>query len=92
MLAHLSPGECLTNLSLLPTCGAQFFKYQVSWERLYSEDFTGAEKLEIIHSLQRATVVTGREVEKKVWGDVVDDRGSQITYSALGQQAPLEES
>ena len=29
--------------------------------------------------------------EKKVWGEVIEDRGSQITYSALGQQAPLEE-
>jgi phosphomannomutase len=90
VLAHLAPGDCLRNLSLLPTCGAQFFKYQSSWERLYSEDFTGAEKSKIIHSLQRATDRAGGDV-KKVWGDVVDDRGSQITYSALGQQAPLEE-
>ena len=28
---------------------------------------------------------------EKVWGDVIEDRGSQITFSALGQQAPLEE-
>lgn len=28
---------------------------------------------------------------KKVWGEVIEDRGSQITYSALGQQAPLAE-
>jgi hypothetical protein len=28
---------------------------------------------------------------KKVWGDVIEDRGGQITFSALGQQAPLEE-
>lgn len=26
-----------------------------------------------------------------MWGKVVEDRGSQITFSALGQQAPLEE-
>ena len=90
VLAHLAPADCLRNLSILPTCGAQFFKYQSSWERLYSEDFTGAEKLKIIHSLHQATAAADRDVEK-VWGEVVDDRGSQITYSALGQQAPLEE-
>jgi phosphomannomutase len=28
---------------------------------------------------------------EKVWGEVIEDRGSQITFSALGQQAPLEE-
>jgi hydroxymethylpyrimidine pyrophosphatase-like HAD family hydrolase len=26
-----------------------------------------------------------------VWGEVIEDRGSQITFSALGQQAPLDE-
>jgi hypothetical protein len=28
---------------------------------------------------------------EKVWGEVIEDRGSQITFSALGSQAPLEE-
>jgi HAD superfamily hydrolase (TIGR01484 family) len=27
----------------------------------------------------------------KVWGEAIEDRGSQITFSALGQQARLEE-
>jgi hypothetical protein len=33
--------------------------------------------------------VAGFKVEK-TWGEIIEDRGSQITYSALGQQAPLE--
>jgi hypothetical protein len=28
---------------------------------------------------------------ERVWGEVIEDRGSQITFSALGQQAPLAE-
>src|SRR5690606_27985880 len=28
---------------------------------------------------------------KKIWGDQIEDRGSQITFSALGQDAPFEE-
>ena len=27
----------------------------------------------------------------RVWGEVIQDRGSQITFSALGQEAPLDE-
>jgi hydroxymethylpyrimidine pyrophosphatase-like HAD family hydrolase len=27
----------------------------------------------------------------QTWGEVIEDRGSQITFSALGQQAPIEE-
>ena len=28
--------------------------------------------------------------ESETWGDILEDRGSQITFSALGQRAPLE--
>jgi HAD superfamily hydrolase (TIGR01484 family) len=40
--------------------------------------------------LQDAIAKAGCQVEK-TWGDTIEDRGSQITYSALGQQAPLEQ-
>jgi phosphomannomutase len=48
------------------------------------------EKEKIVGSLRKALGVAGFQVEK-VWGEVIEDRGSQITFSALGQQAPLEE-
>src|SRR5690606_31015921 len=28
--------------------------------------------------------------EDKIWGEIVEDRGSQITLSALGQEAPVD--
>jgi phosphomannomutase len=90
VLAQLRPDACLKNLSLLPTCGTKFYRHEVSWELLYSEDFTAAQRSSIVASLQRAIVVADCKVEK-VWGEVIEDRGSQITFSALGQQAPLEE-
>ena len=90
VLARLSRDDRLGNLSLLPTCGSKFYRYQSRWEQLYSEDFTEAEKRKIIDSLQQTIASADCRVEK-VWGEVIDDRGSQITYSALGQQAPLEE-
>jgi hypothetical protein len=40
--------------------------------------------------LRQATAPSQREVHK-VWGNVIEDRGSQVTFSALGQQAPLEQ-
>ena len=90
VLAHLSKDDRLKNLSLLPTCGTKFYQYESKWELLYSEDFTDAEKTKIIDSLKKAMESPECKVEK-VWGDVIEDRGSQITFSALGQQAPLEE-
>ena len=90
VLAHLRHDNGLKNLSLLPTCGTKFYRHGVGWELLYSEDFTAAESSRIIDSLQRAMVAADCKVEK-VWGEVIEDRGSQITFSALGQQAPLED-
>lgn len=89
MLAHLSHDERLNNLSLLPTCGTKFYQYDSRWEQLYSEDFTEAEKTKIIESLKAIGSADGKV--ERLWGEVIEDRGSQITFSALGQQAPLEE-
>ena len=90
LLSHLPHDGSLVNLSLLPTCGTKFFQYTGEWKKLYSEDFTADQKQKIISSLNKAVGVAGFKVEK-VWGEVIEDRGSQITFSALGQQAPLEE-
>ena len=90
VVAHLRHDDGLKNLSLLPTCGTKFYRYGGSWELLYSEDFTVAERKAIVDALRQAMVSADCKVEK-VWGEVIEDRGSQITFSALGQQAPLEE-
>jgi len=90
VLAHLSHDNRLKNLSLLPTCGTKFYRYESDWKLLYSEDFTDDEKTKIINSLKQAT--GSPELKpKKTWGDIIEDRGSQITFSGLGQKAPLEE-
>ena len=90
LLTDLRKDSLLTNLSLLPTCGTKFFQYNGTWAELYSEDLTAAEKRKIRDSLDRAAGEAGYRA-KKVLGDVIEDRGSQVTYSALGQQAPLAE-
>jgi hypothetical protein len=90
VLSHLPQEGCLANLSILPTCGTKFFQYKGSWKKLYSEDFNADEKAKIISSLEKAVAEAGFKVER-IWGEIIEDRGSQITYSALGQEAPLEE-
>ena len=90
LLSNLPTDNCLEDLSLLPTCGTKYYQYSGGWKKLYSEDFTANEKEKIISSLHKALDTAGFKVEK-VWGEEIEDRGSQITYSALGQQAPLQE-
>jgi HAD superfamily hydrolase (TIGR01484 family) len=90
VLANLTPDDRLKNLSLLPTCGTKFYRYEDGWKILYSEDFTDLEKQKILSSLKQATETPALKPEQ-TWGAMIEDRGSQITYSGLGQQAPLAE-
>jgi len=90
VVSHLTSDERLKNLSLLPTCGTQFYKYDSSWEKIYAENFTSEQKEKIISSLKQAVEQSGLKAQR-VWGEVIEDRGSQITFSALGQAAPLNE-
>jgi HAD superfamily hydrolase (TIGR01484 family) len=90
VLIHLVSIDVLDNLSLLPACGTKFYRYSGSWRKIYSEDFTPDQSRVITDSLNRA-IGEASVRPPKVWGNVIEDRGSQITFSALGQQAPLEE-
>jgi phosphomannomutase len=90
VLSHLPHDASLGNLSILPTCGTKFFRYAGDWKKLYSEDFTAKEKEKIVDALKKAVAEAGFQSEK-TWGEAIEDRGSQITFSALGQQAPLAE-
>lgn len=89
VLAHLPHAEHLENLSLLPTCGTRFYQYDAGWRLLYAEDFSDDEKQKIVSSLQQVVDHAGIK-PGKTWGEIIEDRGSQITFSALGQQAPIE--
>lgn len=81
----------LARLHLMPTCGTRYFTYDSAtsgWNMNYAEDFTDDEKQQIITALEEGIDELGlREAEP--WGDLIEDRGSQITFSALGQEAPV---
>lgn len=91
VLAYLPSGARLDNLSLLPTCGTKFFRRaDNAWAELYSEDFDDAQKRRIVEALHQAVAQSGIVIARH-WGEIIEDRGSQITFSALGQEAPLAE-
>jgi len=89
VLSNLTKEKHLKNLSILPTCGTKFFQYKHGWKELYAENFTDDEKKKIINSLDDAIKKSKTKVEK-TWGEQIEDRNTQITFSALGQQAPLD--
>ena len=90
VIARLPSGDRFDNLYLEPTNGTRFYEYKDGWQKLYSEDLNDAQKQKITAALQDAVAKSGFAASK-TWGEAIEDRGSQITYSALGQQAPLDE-
>jgi phosphomannomutase len=90
LLVHLPDDDRLAKLSLLPVCGTQFYRHDGTWKRLYYEEFAPAEKDRIITALNEAFDASGFRATH-YWGNVIEDRGGQITLSALGQDAPLTE-
>jgi HAD superfamily hydrolase (TIGR01484 family) len=90
LLSRLPTSNNFDNLFLLPTCGTQFYSYRGQWNRVYAEDLSVEQRTMIISALETAFRESGFTVTK-VWGETIEDRGSQITLSALGQEAPLSE-
>src|SRR5579863_9477402 len=64
VLSNLPQDERLAKLSILPTCGTQFFQYAGQWKKLYAEDFTVEERETIINSLNQAVATAGFPVAR----------------------------
>lgn len=89
-LPYLPPDTNLQNLYLFPTNAAQCYTYQLDqWQLVYDNSLRKEEKEKIFMALQEAAVEVGFTNEKQLWGERIEDREGQITFSALGQQAPL---
>lgn len=104
VLAHLGAnGDQLSHLHLMPTCGTRYYVHaspdaaagaaghaeDEDWRLVYANDLTPAQ-------VDRGFAVVEAEArrlglwEERTWGAILENRGSQITFSALGQEAPLD--
>jgi hypothetical protein len=80
----------LARLWLMPTTGTKLYTFRDGeWGAVYAELFDAVEKKKIIAAFDESLRATGFAPEQS-WGERIEDRGSQITFSALGQQAPLD--
>ncbi|MBM7825257.1 HAD superfamily hydrolase (TIGR01484 family) [Arcanobacterium pluranimalium] len=80
----------LAHLHLMPTCGTRYLRYiQGAWAPIYVRDLSDDERARALEALETQAKELGLW-EEKTWGNILEDRGSQITFSALGQEAPLE--
>ncbi len=82
--------ELAVRLHLMPTCGTQYYRWEDdTWTQVYAETLPEAERALIGRVLTEGSAVLGLGSDR-LWGPVLEDRGSQVTFSALGQAAPVE--
>ncbi len=81
-----------SNLFIFPTSGTSFYKYiEGNWENIYTEEIGQEERVKIIKVLEESLDEAGYKRPESTYGEIIEDRKTQITFSGLGQEAPLNE-
>ena len=94
VIPHLKFGtERLNRLVCLPSSGGSVYKLwgKYGWiathqNKLHRRDITRIHK-----AFEEALAETNFQQPEKLWGKQIEDREGQVTFSALGQKAPLED-
>jgi len=89
VVSRLPPRTDRARLWLMPTTGTKLYRYNGEWRPIYAELFDDGQKRAIFAAFDAVLEATDF-MPDKIWGEQIEDRGSQITFSALGQQAPLD--
>lgn len=85
------PEELLQKLFLFPTSSTRFYKYENhDWHQVYADEMIPKERQKIKNAFEMAYKDINYKHPDKLFGEVVEDRGTQVTFSALGQQAPID--
>ncbi len=92
-LPALPSDAALARVYLFPDNAAQCWQYKNNaWQTVYDHAFTPEEKEHIMSTLTGALAEVGlSNAPVRVWGERIEDRGAEIAFSPLGQQAPLDE-
>ena len=89
LLAQLPPTIDLSRWFVLPTSGTKLYRFAGgAWELAYAERLSDAERTRIVEELEAAVSALGF-IGDESWGPKIEDRGTQLTFSGLGQDAPL---
>lgn len=79
------PKELLKNLYLFPTTATAFYRYKNGWHRVYAHELSKNDRDKIKKTFREVLKAIHYSPPSKVYGRVIEDRRTQITFSALGQ-------
>lgn len=78
--------ELLNNIFLFPTTATTFYRYMNGgWREVYAEKLTSKEKKQIREAFKIALKEVGQAKPPKIYGKQLEDRVTQMSFSALGQ-------
>ncbi|SRR5258708_3489763 len=80
------PKELLAELYLFPTTSTAFYRYDKGWKNVYTLTLSKRDRAKIKQAFKDVFKEAGYVHPKKVYGKVIEDRGTQVTFSALGQE------
>lgn len=86
LFALTAPKELLKNLFLFPTTSTAFYRYNRGWKNVYELDLSRAEKESVREAFRDAFVEAHFVPPKKTYGPLLEDRGTQMSFSPLGQE------
>lgn len=82
------------NITLLPTSGSCRYEYNSKiddWYEVYTHPFSNNTKDRVVAELNKILENKAEfEIPEEHFGTYLEDRGNQVTLSALGQEAPLQ--
>ena len=79
------PKELLVNLSLFPVTATTYLHYRGGWKKVYAHNLTKDEVKKIMEAFKKVFKEINYAAPKKIYGKAIENRGSQVTFSALGQ-------
>jgi phosphomannomutase len=91
-IQHLPCLDLFEHLHIMPTNGAQYYSYKKAdkeWIQVYSTFLLLDEKMHIIETIKKVLREIDFPMPAVLYGEQIEDRGSQISYSFNGQQAPI---
>src|SRR3989344_4880552 len=91
-LKHLTcREELLSNLYLFPTTATRFRRYEGGrWVEVYADELTEVEREKIKIAFQTVFSEIGYRHPEKTYGELIEDRGTQISFSVFGQDIVKE--
>jgi phosphomannomutase len=79
------PPALLTRLFLFPTTATSFYRYHGGWKKVYALELSKKARQQVKQAFRDVLREIHYVRPQKVYGKVLEDRGSQMTFSALGQ-------